>query len=241
MTQHPERYPELDSLRGAAVLAMIAYHAYFDLSFYYGYDLGMAHPLSAFVARATASLFLLLTGMCFVISFERSAPEVRLKKYLKRAVIILAGAMIVTLVTWFFDPETFVVFGILHLIGVAILMQYLVRPLKRWNVLLGALIFSTALFLPTGNISTPLLLPLGIMNEGFSSVDYYPLLPWLGPILIGMGLGDLLYIPRRRELLMHLDRIRWPRWLLWTGRRSLPIYFIHQPLLLLLLRVLLGR
>lgn len=241
MSQSSERYPELDILRAGAVLAMIAYHACFDLSFYYGYDLGMAHPLSEFVARTTASLFLLLTGICFVISFERTAPEMRLKKYLKRTTIILAGAITVTLVTWIFDPETFVVFGILHLIGVAVVMQYLLRPLKRWNVVLGVLICSTALFLPTGNISTPLLLPFGIMNEGFSSVDYYPLLPWLGPILIGMSLGDLLYIPKRRDAFARVDRIQLPSLLLWTGRQSLPLYFIHQPIILLLLRVLLGR
>jgi len=192
MNQPTERYPELDILRAVAVLAMIGYHACFDLSLYYGYNLSIDTGLFRLFARATATLFLVLTGTCFVISWDRTAPELRRNKYLKRASVVLAGAMIVTLVTWLFDPETFVVFGILHLIGVAVFFQYLIRPLRRWNVLIGALIFSTAMFLPTGNISTPLLLPVGIMNAGFSSVDYYPLLPWLGPILIGMGLGDLL-------------------------------------------------
>ncbi len=241
MEQTAKRYPELDLLRAGAVLAMISYHVCFDLSFYYGYDLSIDAGIFRFFAHATASLFLVLTGICFVISFERTAPEVRLKKYLKRASIVLAGAMTVTLVTWLFDPQTFVVFGILHLIGVAALIQYLVRPLKRWNVLPGVLIFSTALFLPTGNISTPLLLPLGIMNEGFSSVDYYPLLPWLGPIFIGMGIGDFFYTPERSDLLSFLDTYRWPSWLLWIGRKSLLIYFVHQPIALLLLWLLLGR
>ena len=241
MEQTAKRYPELDSLRGAAVLAMIAYHVCFDLSFYYGYDVGINTGLSVFFARATASLFLMLTGICFVISYERTVLTERMMKYAKRAGIVLGGGMIVTLVTWLLDPATFVVFGILHLMGTAILLQYLVRPLRRWNIILGALVCATAFLVPNGTVSTSLLLPLGIMNKGFMSVDYYPLLPWFGPIVIGMGIGDLFYIPKRSASLSFFDTFRWPPWLLWIGKKSLLIYFIHQPIVLLLLWLLLGR
>ena len=155
--------------------------------------------------------------------------------------MILAGGMIVTLVTWLIDPETYVIFGILHLIGVATVIQLFVRPLKQWNVLLGMIVLLIGFVLPNGGVSTALLLPFGIMSRGFVSVDYYPLLPWLGPILIGMSLGDAFYIPERRSFLSVLENIRRPRWLLWIGRKSLPLYFIHQPIILLLLWILLGR
>ena len=236
-----KRYQELDALRGIAVLAMIAYHLCFDLALYYGYPLFPESGGLMVFARITASAFLALTGICFVISWERTAPEKRWRKYAKRALIILAGGMIVTVVTFLVDPTTFVIFGILHLIAVATVLQCLVRPLRRWNLLLGFAILSTAFFLPTGEISSAFFLPFGIMQKGFISVDYYPLLPWLGPVLIGMGLGDLLYVPERRERLSRLDAIAWPTWLLWTGRKSLPIYFVHQPILLLLLWILLAR
>lgn len=241
MEQTIKRYPELDFLRGAAVLAMIGYHVCFDLSFYYGFALGITSLTSAIFARTTASLFLVLTGICFVISYERTVPAERMKKYLKRAVIVLSGAMIVSVVTWLLDPATFVVFGILHLIGFATFMQYLVRPLRQWNIVLGTVISATSVYLPTGNVTTTLLLPFGIMHQGFMSVDYYPLLPWLGPIIIGMSIGDLLYIPKRSESLSFLEKYQWPTWLLWTGRKSLLIYFVHQPIALLLLWLLLGR
>lgn len=241
MEQTAKRYPELDLLRGMAVLAMIGYHVCFDLSFYYGFNLGMTGLLSASFACTTASLFLLLTGICFVISYERTFPAQRMMKFLRRAAIVLSGGMIVTLVTWLLDPATFVVFGILHLIGVATFIQYYVRPLKRWNILLGALVCAAAFLVPSDTVSTPLFLPLGIMNEGFMSVDYYPLLPWLGPIFIGMGIGDFLYIPKRNVNLSFLDKYRLPAWLLWIGKKSLLIYFAHQPIALLLLWLLLGR
>jgi uncharacterized membrane protein len=241
MNLSDQRFGELDFLRGIAVLAMIAYHLCFDLSLYYGYPIAVESGGLVLFARATATLFLTLVGICFVISWERTAPDARRKKYVQRAAIIFFGGMIVTFATWIIDPETFVIFGILHLIAVATLIQYLVRPLRKWNLLLGLLVLSTAFFLPTSGIATPLLLPLGILSKGFTSVDYYPLLPWLGPVLIGMGLGDLLYVPQRRERLEPFDDIQWPHWILWTGRKSLWIYFVHQPILLLILWMLLGK
>ncbi len=241
MTSSDTRYPELDLLRGLAVLAMIAYHLCFDLSVYYGYPIAVESGWLSIAARMTAFVFLTLVGICFVISWEHTHPDVRMRKYGTRALVMIAGGMIVTGVTWMIDPGTFVIFGILHLIGVATIVQYGARPLQQWNLLLGILIMSTAFFLPIAALSTPILLPFGIMNKGFSSVDYYPLLPWLGPIIIGMGLGDVLYAPERHSVLTLFDTVQWPRWILWTGRRSLAIYFVHQPVLLLLLWMLLGR
>ncbi len=241
MTNLNQRYPELDCIRGLAVLGMIAYHLGFDLSHYYGFGFDVTTGMFAAFARFTASVFLMLIGICFVISWERTAPGFRRWKYGKRALVILASGMIVTIITWIIDPSTFVVFGILHLIAIATVIQSVIRPLRTWNLLLGTLLFLTAFVLPTGAITTPLLLPFGIMNKGFISVDYYPLLPWLGPVLIGMGLGDVLYIPQRQAFLLIFNRIQWPKWLLWTGRKSLPIYFIHQPLILLILWMVLGR
>lgn len=238
----PERYPELDWLRGIAVIAMIAFHLCFDLSVYYGFAFDVTSGASGVFARGTACIFLMLIGICFVISWERTARQQRRRKYAQRAFMILCGGMIISLVTWIVDPSTFVVFGILHLISVSTVIQYVLRPLKRFHILLGTLISAAAFVLPTTtSIETSLLLPLGIMPQGFASVDYYPLLPWLGPVLIGMGLGDALYIPRRRTFLSCLEKVRRPRILLWIGRKALVIYFIHQPVILLLLWMILGR
>ncbi len=234
------RYPELDLLRGLAVLAMITYHLCFDLSFYYGFDIPITTDVPAALAHSIATVFLILIGICFVISWERTAEKARLRKYAQRALVIFAGAMIVSAVTWLIDPQTFVIFGILHLVAVSTLIQYILRPLKRWNLLLGILIILAAFTLPAHSVTTPLLLPFGIMTKNFMSVDYYPLLPWLGPVLIGMGLGDVFYIPERHKALSVLDSIRWPRWILWIGRKSLWIYFVHQPVILLVLWMLLG-
>lgn len=231
------RYPELDVLRGAAVLLMVAYHFLFDLYYFYGFSVPF-FP-SEIVARSIAALFLMIVGICSVISYERTPPNDLWKKVFRRAAFILTGATIITLATWIFDPETFVIFGILHLIGAGALLQPLFRPLRLWNLVLGAGIFLTILWLPRTTDSS-LLIPFGLIPQDFFSLDYYPLLPWFGMILIGMGMGDLLYIPIPRRQLQKIQSLPYPKWLLWTGRRAILLYFLHQPVFLLVLRIVLG-
>jgi uncharacterized membrane protein len=74
----------------------------------------------------------------------------------------------------------------------------------------------------------------------FTSVDYTPLIPWFGAVLIGMGVGEFLYSGgiRRFEIPQLPDRIIQP--LSSLGRYSLIIYLIHQPLIILLLAAVTG-
>lgn len=73
-------------------------------------------------------------------------------------------------------------------------------------------------------------------NTSTVRVDYFPLLPWFGVVLIGIWLGNTAYSNGAR-------RFRLPNWqvpaltfpLGWLGRHSLTIYLIHQPLLFALL------
>jgi len=79
-------------------------------------------------------------------------------------------------------------------------------------------------------VETSLLLPLGLAPASFSSVDYFPLLPWMAPILFGTAAGNLLY--NRKLLRFHLPPGKELRLLTAPGRVSLWIYLLHQPILL---------
>jgi len=220
------RYPELDIFRGIAVLAMIVYHGVFDLEYFYGWSIGLRTAPWELMRVATVSTFLALVGICFTISWHKTPVHARLRKYAQRSITIFAGGMLISLMTWFFASDAFVKFGILHLIGVSVFLQMLFARIGAWNIATGILVMLLALFLPA-TTSSSLLFPLGIPSPSFASLDYYPLIPWFGLILLGMGIGSLLYIPE-------------PRWqwtcriplLEYTGKRALLIYFIHQPILL---------
>jgi uncharacterized membrane protein len=72
------------------------------------------------------------------------------------------------------------------------------------------------------------LLPLGLHSPGFSSFDYFPLIPWLGIFLLGAALGKSVYAPRRSLLPWSLPQTFFNA----AGRHSLIIYIAHQPVIL---------
>lgn len=236
-----ERYPEIDLLRSLAIGLMIVYHAAFDLSFF------PTVPIDPFAGgwlalqRVTATLFLLLVGVSFAISFgrmERRGASVRevLWKYMQRSFGLLICAALVSAATFFVVGDQYVRFGALHLIAVAILLLPFLMPLKEWNVLLAAIVLLLGHRLSGVTVTTSLLLPLGLMPAGFASVDYLPLLPWLAPVLLGSALGNLLY--NRGLLPRHLPQNRFTALLSLPGRNSLLLYLAHQPVILALLWVL---
>jgi uncharacterized membrane protein len=221
------RHRELDLLRTLAVIAMIAYHAAFDLHTFYGWQLDIFSGAWWLLARSTASLFLLLVGASFAISWSRGH---RYERYLRRGALLMVCATLVSSVTAIADPETYVRFGILHCIAFAVVLLPFFAYLKEWNVLIGA-----GLILLGGPVSrliveSNLWIPLGAWPVDFVSVDYFPILPWLGVPLIGFALGHLLYVrfPRPENGLFSAI----PEWLTWPGRRALWIYLLHQPILL---------
>ena len=96
------RFWELDAWRGLAVLSMIVYHFFFDLDFLGISTRAMYSGGWLIFQRMIASSFLLLVGISLVISFSavREKPFVAiLKKFLKRAGIVMAAALMVTLGT----------------------------------------------------------------------------------------------------------------------------------------------
>lgn len=234
------RYPEIDLLRSLAILGMVVYHTGYDLYAFYGWDINLFDGPWRLLQKSVAILFLVLVGVSFRISWERT-PGVFLhkyRKYGKRGLLLLLCGLLITTVTYFIEPHTYVRFGILHVIGVSVLLLPFFSPLKEGNTLMGIVCLIIGSALPHLSTETSLFLPLGLMPPGFSSVDYYPLLPWFGLILIGDAIGHLLYIRLKRTPLKpktyHLQILSWP------GRHSLAIYLLHQPMLLIILGLLFG-
>ena len=74
----------------------------------------------------------------------------------------------------------------------------------------------------------------GIWCPGDAGADWYPLLPWIGAVLVGVAIGAALYPDGERGPSLR-RLVRAPRGAVLAGapgRHSLPIYLVHQPVLI---------
>jgi uncharacterized membrane protein len=112
---------------------------------------------------------------------------------------------------------------------------------KKGNILIGVLCIGLGIVLSFADIAGPIwLVWLGIHPSPFISVDYTPLLPWFGVVLIGMGVGEYLYPDGKRSWSPPQVPVSISALLAVPGRHSLLIYLVHQPLILLLLHIIAG-
>lgn len=135
--------------------------------------------------------------------------------------------------TRIFLDKAFVIFGILHLIGISIILAYPFLKLRYWNLLIGVLCIFLGAYLKGFTFDFYWLSWLGFRPAQFYSVDYSPLLPWFGVVLIGIFFGNLLYSDQsRRFQLVDLSFFSGIKVFCFLGKHSLLIYLLHQPLII---------
>ena len=237
------RFGELDFLRGIAIVSMVAFHGLGDLSLLKR-GRHLEGDLFNLWQQGTAILFLALFGIAAYLSYARngSQKETRFRRRLRKGLILFGWGMIITLITYFFLRERCVVFGILHLMGVGSVLVYPLLPLRSYNLILGALIVLAGNYLSGLRFKFAWLAWLGLIPSGFNSIDYFPIAPWLGYILVGVFLGNLFYPggePRLNWTGFSSNPIVKTFSLL--GRHSLLIYLVHQPLLVAIIGALIYR
>jgi len=237
-----DRLWELDTVRGFAVILMIFYHFVFDLSYFNVYATDMYHGPWQIFARSIGTTFIVVMGISLTLRYNRLQPELGqgqlFRKYLVRGATLLGWGMVVTIATYFVIGRGFVIFGILHLLGLSTILAFPFLR-SRWASLVGGLL-AVGLGLYASRLVSPdpWLVWLGVQEFGRFMVDWYPIFPWFGFALLGIFLGFSLWPGgRRRFELPDLSQATPVRGLAFLGRHSLIIYLVHQPILLGLLIV----
>ncbi len=225
------RLAVIDLVRGVAVVAMVVYHLAWDLLDYGLINVDVVNdPLWRNFAHAIAGTFLALVGFNLVLA---NRDGLRVAAFLRRLGLIAGAAALVSIGTYWFMPQAFVFFGILHMIVVA---SVLALPFLRLPVLVTVVAAAVCLAAPSFFTSDAFdakpLLWLGLSAHPVATVDYVPVLPWFGVVLAGLAVGRLV-IGGAGEAALARFRPAAAGWapLLFAGRWSLPIYLIHQPLM----------
>lgn len=233
------RFWEIDAARGIAISMMITYHLLYDLVYFGVADIPVTSGFWRAFALTCACTFVFLVGLSLSISRERALQKgvsgsSLTWKYLMRGAFIFALGCGITIVTWYVIGGGYILFGILHLIGLSICLSPLFFSLGKKNLIAGVIVLALGLVV-TGTEGPLWLVWLGIHPAGFYSVDYEPLIPWFGLVLLGLGTGAYLY-PNGRPLRQIKDPCPPVTGLLAAaGRHSLVIYLLHQPVIILAL------
>jgi uncharacterized membrane protein len=237
------RYWELDAARGIAIVMMIVFHTVYDLNYFGIVSFPVHDGFWRWFALLTASLFVFIVGVSLSISYARTRDRLPgfalYKKYLLRGSMIFALGMGITLVTWLVLGEGYILFGILHLIGLSIIIAPLFFRFPRLSLVLGLLFILEGVLIT--HLNGPLWLAwIGIHPVGFYSIDYEPLFPWFGLVLLGLFAGSTLYPGGIRRWPISRSPNRCTDSLSFLGRHSLVIYLVHQPLIIGMLFLIFG-
>ncbi len=223
-----ERIWEIDALRGFLILCVVASHTLFYMSYILRlFDLP---PLVRFVMQYGGMLFVVLSGLSATLG----------SRCFRRGLFVFAGGMVLTLGSlaaaafdWVAD-DMIIRFGVLHLLGFAMMLYPLLRKLPS-SVLfaLGLAVITVGYWLEFGNVtvSSRLLFPLGLRYPGFTSGDYFPLAPHLGWFCLGIVLGRTLYGGRKTRFPRVNAETPVLRFFRFCGRNSLYIFILHLPIL----------
>jgi len=227
-----KRIWELDALRGVLMIAIMAYHLFYDLVFLFSLielNTPFLKGLYRFCNDWLGSPFLFLSGLCATLG---SRP-------VRRGLQVIGGGILITAATTgmyllgFAGKDIIIYFGVLHCLGTCMLLWPLFKKLPTPVLLiLGITLAAVGLFVVDDmRVDFPWLVPLGLVPRGFASSDYFPLLPNLGYFLIGTFLGKTLY-REKQTLLPSISPSCLPvRFLSFIGRHSLILYLLHQPVL----------
>ncbi len=231
-----KRFIWLDELRGVALISMFIYHIIFQSTVigYVGTDI-LYQPVSIFFQLVAQILFISIAGISTYMSHNN----------LKRGMKILACAIVVTVVTYLIMPENRILFGILHFLGVIIILYWLILhkliyfpavPMIGINGILFFILHLTrigdkiSIFLQSSLqsfIDKKWFRFLGLPDADFVSSDYFPIFPWIFLFLFGVFLGK--YIKgSEKKFLTDREPIFW---LSFIGRHTLFIYMIHIPII----------
>lgn len=232
-----QRFWEIDLLRGIAIVMMIFFHFLYDLNFFNIYKTDLYSGYFLIYAYIGGTLFISIVGVSLSLSYNRikndlSEKQIILKNF-QRGLKILGIAMVIMLATWLYLGEGYIVFGALHCIGLSILLSYPFLKFHYINLFLGIFLIFCGIVLKNLTFDFYWLVWLGFTPSTFYTVDYYPLLPWFGVVLLGIYVGNSLYPDYKRKYILSDLSVFIPiRFFSFLGRNSLIIYLIHQPILI---------
>ncbi|MEE9494845.1 MAG: heparan-alpha-glucosaminide N-acetyltransferase [Gammaproteobacteria bacterium] len=218
----------VDALRGLAIVLMVVFHFCYDLSYYQLVSFDFYRDAFWLNFRTfILGLFLFVAGISLWLA---NSKTVNWQRSRRRLLVIAANALLITIATWYMFSERFIFFGVLHFIVLASLVGLIF--IRYYTLLL----FLAFVMLLAGQYEfswfddSKWRQAIGLMTFKPGTEDYVPLLPWLGMVFAGMFF--IQWLRRHCEPCMQFKPVALLQPLALLGQYSLPVYMLHQPVLM---------
>lgn len=217
----------LDLYRTLAVILMVLFHFTYDLHLF-GFITTDTTQVPFWVHLRTfiVALFMSAVGMSLYLAYANRYDR---QKHIRRLGLLAVASVLVSIVTYIIFPDTWIYFGVLHMIFVASLIGPLFTRIPNVSGAFGVLIitlYSTEL-LTMYPLFELLRLPLHLPQH---TEDIAPFIPWSGVVLMGIFIMHHGWLQQ-----IILPKTKTTEKITWLGRHSLSIYLMHQPLLFAIL------
>ncbi len=244
-----ERYWEIDAIRGLALFGMLYFHFLAILVMFHILQETTEFFLYYSPIVIVSAAFILIAGVALVLRYNRMRGKPKCAYYCniaKKALVLFFIAMCITTLTWLasviiYSDDVFIKFGFLHMLSISMLISIPLLRFGKWNLLFGILIILIG-YLVMPCIQDPgWLYPIGIHGADFldHTPDYFPLFPWSGFILLGIGVGNIFYPKGIRSFSVKQPGIIGKFFAkMGYGKVTLIIYFVHMPIFFVILWIL---
>lgn len=213
-----KRIPSIDVVRGLVMLVMAIDHArdliHYDSLFHDPTNLSTTSPalfLTRFITHFCAPIFVFLAGTSSYLGLKAKGPAVTRRFLISRGLIlILMEFTIIGFGIWWDITFKSYIFQVIAAIGAGMVILGLLLPLgyKKIGLTGLAIIVLHGLYsllpLPEGSLASQLINPLFLPGfksfpGGINLIHPYPVIPWLGILLLGYGFGHFFEVPQPRR------------------------------------------
>ncbi|HGX93705.1 MAG TPA: DUF1624 domain-containing protein [Candidatus Tenderia sp.] len=223
------RYLAIDVLRGIAIALMVVFHFTYDLDHFHFVDVDFHRdPFWLNFRLLIVVLFLGLVGFSLQLA---TGTRLNFPRYLRRLAMLVGAAALVSLGTYVVFGDKMILFGVLHFIALASLLGLLFRHFYWLNLLLGIGIIAAGMNFQHEWFNAPQWHWIGLMTKRPITLDYVPMIPWFGIVLIGMFSARVVQKYKLLTASAQGGENPLTKVLALGGQHGLLIYLLHQPLL----------
>lgn len=224
------RIQAIDIIKGIDIVFMVLFNYSITLNYFNLIRIPSNYLYHYILPVSIASILIFMSGVTAYISYEKHKAKLA-SRYFVRGMKLLFFAILITIFTYFFVPRYTIFFGILHFFAVTSFLIPIFIKYNKMNLIAGSSIILSGVYFQQQTFKFSYLSWLGFVPENLSTFDYFPLIPYMGVILLGIYYGR--HIVEKTSNINFKGRLS--SIFKFLGKHSLTVYLIHQPLLILLL------